>query len=187
MAEALAETCYRLGYRGRSPLEWSPTHLVEQLDETRMMEAYIKYKLILGMKGIQTKGTIHEALSKKRWERAPWTPKLWEEDELIKRERKIRTRPITFQIAQAEMGTTEWADVYNKMTKEHYTMGIHVKRLHRQQLQETEQGTLGIIWGRNKGEILETQEESQDNRRMKKVLGVMKKRQTAECRGGEKT
>eukprot|EP00965_Chrysotila_dentata_P080030 2639742-Pleurochrysis_carterae.AAC.1 len=45
VAEALAETCYKLGCRGRSPLEWSPRHLLEELDETRMMEAYIKYKL----------------------------------------------------------------------------------------------------------------------------------------------
>eukprot|EP00965_Chrysotila_dentata_P051128 1694947-Pleurochrysis_carterae.AAC.2 len=29
VAEALAETCYRLGCRGRSPLEWSPKHLLE--------------------------------------------------------------------------------------------------------------------------------------------------------------
>eukprot|EP00965_Chrysotila_dentata_P235285 6200657-Pleurochrysis_carterae.AAC.2 len=86
VAEALVETCYRLGYRGRSPLKWSPTHLVEELNETRMMVACIKYKLILGIEGIQTKGTIHvEALSKKRWGGAPRTPRFWEEDELITR------------------------------------------------------------------------------------------------------
>eukprot|EP00965_Chrysotila_dentata_P053668 1780488-Pleurochrysis_carterae.AAC.2 len=26
VAEALAETCYKLGCRGVTPLEWSPTH-----------------------------------------------------------------------------------------------------------------------------------------------------------------
>eukprot|EP00965_Chrysotila_dentata_P051818 1720295-Pleurochrysis_carterae.AAC.1 len=41
VAESLAEICYRLGCRGVTPLEWSPTHLLEELDETRMMEAYI--------------------------------------------------------------------------------------------------------------------------------------------------
>eukprot|EP00965_Chrysotila_dentata_P140387 4641114-Pleurochrysis_carterae.AAC.3 len=64
VAEALAETCYRLGCSGRSPLEWSPIHFLEELDETRMMEAYIKYKLVLGLEGIQTKGEIHEALTR---------------------------------------------------------------------------------------------------------------------------
>eukprot|EP00965_Chrysotila_dentata_P038543 1280292-Pleurochrysis_carterae.AAC.2 len=34
VAEALAKTCYRLGCRGKSPLEWSPTHLLGELDET---------------------------------------------------------------------------------------------------------------------------------------------------------
>eukprot|EP00965_Chrysotila_dentata_P135802 4489275-Pleurochrysis_carterae.AAC.1 len=42
VAEALAETCYRLGCRGITPLEWSPMHLLGELDETRMMEAYLK-------------------------------------------------------------------------------------------------------------------------------------------------
>eukprot|EP00965_Chrysotila_dentata_P261087 6214132-Pleurochrysis_carterae.AAC.7 len=61
VAEALAETCYKVGCRGRSPLEWSPMHLLEELDETRVMEAYIKYKLVLGIEGTQTKGAIHAA------------------------------------------------------------------------------------------------------------------------------
>eukprot|EP00965_Chrysotila_dentata_P081853 2701629-Pleurochrysis_carterae.AAC.1 len=65
VAEALAETCYRLGCRGKSPLKWSPKHLLEELDETRMMEAYDKYKSILGIEGRQAKGMIHEALSRK--------------------------------------------------------------------------------------------------------------------------
>eukprot|EP00965_Chrysotila_dentata_P235284 6200657-Pleurochrysis_carterae.AAC.1 len=65
------------------------------------------------------------------------------------------------------MGIAEWADIYNKTTKEYYTMGelcekfgvkrntsimqeySNVKRLHRQQLQETEQGALGIIKGKS--------------------------------------
>eukprot|EP00965_Chrysotila_dentata_P126587 4185544-Pleurochrysis_carterae.AAC.1 len=34
VAEARAETCYRLGCRGKSPLEWNPTHLLGELDET---------------------------------------------------------------------------------------------------------------------------------------------------------
>eukprot|EP00965_Chrysotila_dentata_P014760 488603-Pleurochrysis_carterae.AAC.1 len=62
VAEVLAETCYRLGCRGTPPLEWSPMHPLKELDETRMMEAYLKYKLTLGIDGVQTNGTMHEAL-----------------------------------------------------------------------------------------------------------------------------
>eukprot|EP00965_Chrysotila_dentata_P187916 6172421-Pleurochrysis_carterae.AAC.2 len=63
------------------------------------------------------------------------------------------------------MGIAEWADIYDNTTKEYYTMGelckkygvkknariiqeySNVKRLHTKQLQETEQGALGILWG----------------------------------------
>eukprot|EP00965_Chrysotila_dentata_P097857 3235405-Pleurochrysis_carterae.AAC.2 len=113
VAEALAETCYRLGCRGKSPLEWNPTHLLEELDDTRMMEAYLKYKLTLGISGIQTNGTLHEALSKKKWSKTPRTPRLWEEDELVTAERKIMTKPITFHRTLAKMGVAEWADIYD--------------------------------------------------------------------------
>eukprot|EP00965_Chrysotila_dentata_P135854 4491019-Pleurochrysis_carterae.AAC.1 len=124
VAEALAETCYRLGCRGSSPLEWSPKHLLEELDETRMLEAFIKYKLILNIEGIQTKGTVHEALSKKRWGNTqPRTPRLWEEDELNTYERKIKTKQITFHRALAEIGIAGWADIYDNKTREYYTMG----------------------------------------------------------------
>eukprot|EP00965_Chrysotila_dentata_P173596 5731105-Pleurochrysis_carterae.AAC.2 len=173
VAEALAETCYRLGCRGKSPLEWSPMHLLEELDETRMMEAYLKYKLTLGIEGIQTGGVLHEALSIKKWGSTPKTPRLWEEDELVTRERKIKTKPIAFHRTLAEIGIAEWADIYDETTKEYYTMGAlcskygvkknarimqeysNVKRLHNKQLQETENGALGIIWGRYKEDLLE--------------------------------
>eukprot|EP00965_Chrysotila_dentata_P115641 3821710-Pleurochrysis_carterae.AAC.5 len=128
VAEALAETCYRLGCRGMTPLEWSPTHLLEELDETRMMEAYIKFKLILGIQGIQTAGATHEAVSRDRWRAAPRTPRLWEADVLITGERNIRTKPITFHRALAEIGVAEWADIYDEKTKDHYTMGELCRR-----------------------------------------------------------
>eukprot|EP00965_Chrysotila_dentata_P076257 2518656-Pleurochrysis_carterae.AAC.1 len=200
VAEALAETCYRLGCRGISPLEWSPTHLLEELDDTRMIEAYLKYKLTLGIGSIQTKGELHEALSRKKWSLAPRTPRLWEPDELVTKERKIKTEPITFHRALAEMGVAEWADIYDNTTKEYYTMGelckkygvkksaritqeySNVKRLHTKQLRETEQGALGIIWGRHKGSVLDEQEVGEHNN---KIMGVRGKRKTAECWGGE--
>eukprot|EP00965_Chrysotila_dentata_P018203 605787-Pleurochrysis_carterae.AAC.1 len=128
VAEALAETCYRLGCRGIPPLEWNPTHLLEELDDTRMIEAYLKYKLTLGIGSILTKGILHEALSKKKWGLTPRTPRLWEPDELVTKERKIKTGPITFHRALAEMGVAEWADIYDKKTKEYYTMGELCKK-----------------------------------------------------------
>eukprot|EP00965_Chrysotila_dentata_P241999 6204632-Pleurochrysis_carterae.AAC.4 len=58
----------------------------------------------------------------------------------------------------------------------------NIKRLHSRQLQETEQGALGIIWGRHKEELLKTQGEKEHKR---KVTGVREKRKTAKCWGGE--
>eukprot|EP00965_Chrysotila_dentata_P081584 2693702-Pleurochrysis_carterae.AAC.2 len=58
----------------------------------------------------------------------------------------------------------------------------NVKRLHSKQLQEIEQGALGIIWGRHKEELLQTQGENEHKRKMS---GVREKRRTAECWGGE--
>eukprot|EP00965_Chrysotila_dentata_P053667 1780488-Pleurochrysis_carterae.AAC.1 len=73
------------------------------------MEAYIKYKLILGIEGIQTRGTTHDALSRDRWRVATRTPRLWEEGELTTREKNIKTKPIAIHRALAELGTAEWA------------------------------------------------------------------------------
>eukprot|EP00965_Chrysotila_dentata_P093442 3086657-Pleurochrysis_carterae.AAC.1 len=87
------------------------------------MEAYLKYKLTLGIDGIQTNGVTHEALSKKKWCSRLRTPRLWEADELITPERKIATSPITFHRTLAEMGIAEWADIYDETTREYYTMG----------------------------------------------------------------
>eukprot|EP00965_Chrysotila_dentata_P082490 2723256-Pleurochrysis_carterae.AAC.1 len=68
------------------------------------MEAYLKYKLTLGIEGIQTSGVMHEAISKKKWGTKLRTPRLWEADELVTSERRIATNPITFHRALAEMG-----------------------------------------------------------------------------------
>eukprot|EP00965_Chrysotila_dentata_P009102 296284-Pleurochrysis_carterae.AAC.1 len=86
------------------------------------MEAYLKYKLTLGIESIQTKGVIHGALSRKRWDSATRTPRLWEPDKLVTKERKIKTGPITFHRALAEISVAEWADIYYKETMEFYTM-----------------------------------------------------------------
>eukprot|EP00965_Chrysotila_dentata_P220634 6191906-Pleurochrysis_carterae.AAC.1 len=60
----------------------------------------------------------------------------------------------------------------------------NVKRLLTRQLQDTEQGALGILWGRHKEELLITQGEKEHNR---KVSGVKGKKKTAECWGGGNT
>eukprot|EP00965_Chrysotila_dentata_P180903 5971444-Pleurochrysis_carterae.AAC.1 len=98
------------------------------------------------------------------------------------------------------MGIAEWGDIYDVTTKEYYTMGglckkygvkknsrimqeySNVKRIHSRQLQETEHGALGIIWGRHKEELLQTQGEKEHKRKMS---GVREKRKTAERWGGE--
>eukprot|EP00965_Chrysotila_dentata_P262187 6214496-Pleurochrysis_carterae.AAC.2 len=61
----------------------------------------------------------------------------------------------------------------------------NIKRLHSKQLQEMENGALGVIWGRHIGELLGGQEGTQDKARKDKVLGVIEKRRTAECWEGE--
>eukprot|EP00965_Chrysotila_dentata_P222025 6192721-Pleurochrysis_carterae.AAC.3 len=139
------------------------------------MEACLKYKLILGINGIQTNGRLHEALGRKKWGTTPRTPRLWEEDELITTERKIATKPNIYHRTLAEMGIAEWADIYDRTTKEYYPMGglckkhgvkknrrmmqeySNVKRLHNKLLHETEQGALGIIWERHKEDLLNAQ------------------------------
>eukprot|EP00965_Chrysotila_dentata_P102562 3385922-Pleurochrysis_carterae.AAC.1 len=145
------------------------------------MEAYIKYKLVLGIEGTQTKGEIHEALGRERWGRTPKTPRLWEEDEL-----KTRDQDEPYYVPQSP-GRVGYCGMGGYMIRQRKTTtrwesyagdtGI--------QLQETEQGALKIIWERHKGEILGNQKEEHDKRRADKVISVTKKRQTAECWGGE--
>eukprot|EP00965_Chrysotila_dentata_P087458 2887551-Pleurochrysis_carterae.AAC.1 len=97
-------------------------------------------------------------------------------------ERKIATKPIAFHRTLAEMGIAEWADIYDRTTKEYYTMGglckkygvkkstrimqeyCNVKRLHNRLLQETEQGALRIIWVKHKEELLEVQLKGERNK-----------------------
>eukprot|EP00965_Chrysotila_dentata_P222749 6193155-Pleurochrysis_carterae.AAC.2 len=97
------------------------------------------------------------------------------------------------------MSIVEWADIYDRTTKEYYTMGglcnmygvkkntrimqeySNVKRLHSKLLQETEQGALRIIWGRHKEELLVAQGRKEQRSR---VVGVREKRKTAGCWGG---
>eukprot|EP00965_Chrysotila_dentata_P209369 6185247-Pleurochrysis_carterae.AAC.1 len=50
---------------------------------------------------------------------------------------------------------------------------------------ETENGALGIVWGRHKGALLRGQEGTQDSERTNGVVEVIEKRRTAECWGGE--
>eukprot|EP00965_Chrysotila_dentata_P198264 6178680-Pleurochrysis_carterae.AAC.1 len=51
----------------------------------------------------------------------------------------------------------------------------NVKRLHRTQLLEGEQGALGIIWERHKGVLLDGEQEEQPNTQSNKLKGVIEK------------
>eukprot|EP00965_Chrysotila_dentata_P261086 6214132-Pleurochrysis_carterae.AAC.6 len=77
------------------------------------------------------------------------------------------------------MGIAEWADIYDKTTKEYYTTGDLCQKYGN--VQQTEHGALGIIWeSRHKGDILGVQAETQEKERINKILGVIEKGQTAE-------
>eukprot|EP00965_Chrysotila_dentata_P218232 6190474-Pleurochrysis_carterae.AAC.3 len=54
------------------------------------MEAYLKYKLNLGIEGVQTKKAIHEALSRKKWGSAPRTPDCGKRMNLSRGREKLR-------------------------------------------------------------------------------------------------
>eukprot|EP00965_Chrysotila_dentata_P252425 6210665-Pleurochrysis_carterae.AAC.7 len=80
------------------------------------------------------------------------------------------------------MGIAEWADMYDHTTEDYYTMGELWRKYG---VHDTEQGALGIIWGRHKREILGAQAEMHENERKNKVFGVIEKEETAECWGEE--
>eukprot|EP00965_Chrysotila_dentata_P069602 2299054-Pleurochrysis_carterae.AAC.1 len=133
--------------------------------------------------------------------KTPKAPRLREEYELKTKERNIKTKLAIFHRALAELGIAEWADIYNKTTKDYYRVeelckkyGVkkntrvtqeysNVKGQHRILLQDTEQGALKIIWERRKGEMLGTQGDTRDKGQADKVTDVKEKRQTAKCWG----
>eukprot|EP00965_Chrysotila_dentata_P124821 4126795-Pleurochrysis_carterae.AAC.1 len=74
---------------------------------------------------------------------------------------------------------TKYKVTKNARIKQEYS---NVKRLHNKQLLETEQGALGILWGRHIKDLLDEQEKGEHN---SKILGVREKRRTAKCWGSE--
>ena len=67
VASAIAVTCWRLGCRTRSPIEWHPTHLERALDENMMIEAWVLAKLRAGMMGVRTGRQESGPLTDETW------------------------------------------------------------------------------------------------------------------------
>ena len=81
----VADTCYRLGCRGCSPLEWMPVHLEGILSDESLVEGWLKIKIRSRRVAVQTggRGVMDRGpLSMKMWEEEAEElrgPRLWEE------------------------------------------------------------------------------------------------------------
>ena len=99
VASAIARTCWRLGCRTQSPLEWHPKHIEEeQLSDELLGEAWLKMCLRTGMMGVRTARMPGGELADRLWrvrgaEREARGPLLWEADE---REGWRDVRPCTY-------------------------------------------------------------------------------------------
>ena len=82
----IADTCWRLGCRGRTPLEWMPTHLEEilPLNDESMIEGWLKIKIRSRRVAVQAGGqnvTDRGQLAAQSWEvenEELRGPRLWE-------------------------------------------------------------------------------------------------------------
>ena len=54
--DEIASTCARLGCRETHPLEWNPTHLERELRDELVIEAHLKARIKLGLRGRLTRG-----------------------------------------------------------------------------------------------------------------------------------
>ena len=121
----LANTCARLGCRDVNPLEWHPTHLMEgpdQLREDVIMEAYLKARVRLGMRGRLTQGgrKLEGPLAEARWimterQRREAGPLLWEDTNSGPWE---GTKGCTYSRRLAAAGIATWEDVLDEHTRE---------------------------------------------------------------------
>ena len=116
--EAIAKTCYRLGCRTH-PLEWQPTHLVHELRDDLIIEAYLKGMIQCGWRGRLTQGgeQLHGPLGQEAgWE---WTdqqkhehgPMLWENSQTDVWD--SQTTVCTYSRELARRGITHWAHITN--------------------------------------------------------------------------
>ena len=109
----VADTCYRLGCRGCTPLEWLPRHLEGVLSDESLVEAWLKIK-------IRTKRVAMQAGGQGMEDRGPlavhlWTeegeelrgPRLWEESEGVWAD----AEPCVYSRLLAGMGLIWWADI----------------------------------------------------------------------------
>ena len=121
----LANTCARLGCRDVNPLEWHPTHLMEgpdQLREDVIMEAYLKARVRLGMRGRLTQGgrKLEGPLAEARWimterQRREAGPLLWEDTNSGPWQ---GTKGCTYSRRLAAAGIATWEDVLDEHTRE---------------------------------------------------------------------
>ena len=80
----IADTCWRLGCRGRNPPEWMPTHLYGILNDESMIEGWLKIKMRSRRVAVQAGGqnvTDRGPLAANRWEvenEELRGPRLWE-------------------------------------------------------------------------------------------------------------
>ena len=115
--EAIAKTCYRLGCRGTHPLEWQPTHLVHELRDDLIIEAYLKGMIQCGWRGHLTRGgeQLHGPLgTEAEWEWSDdkahgYGPMLWEGKQ--RGAWDSRDTVCTYSRALARKGITHWAHI----------------------------------------------------------------------------
>ena len=109
----IADTCWRLGCRGRNPLEWMPTHLEGILNDESMIEGWLKIKIRSKRVAVQAGGqnvTDRGPLAAGRWEEENEElrgPRLWEKGAGAWSE----ARPCTYSRLLAGKGLIWWADV----------------------------------------------------------------------------
>ena len=111
----IADTCYRLGCRGRTPLEWMPAHLEGMLSDESLVEGWLKIK-------IRSRRIAVQAGGQNVTDRGPLAAQVWEvEDELLRGPRLWESGIGRWSAAEtcvysrllARLGLIWWADVMN--------------------------------------------------------------------------
>ena len=114
---ALARTAWRLGCRGKHPLEWDTTFIPdEQLNEGNLMEAYYLQRNRAGLRGMRTSMQMKDGLDDDLWEMTGQQetvrgPRLWEDSMTMWRR---GARRCTYKKRLAEVGLVWWSDVTNE-------------------------------------------------------------------------
>jgi GNAT superfamily N-acetyltransferase len=116
---ALAETCWRLACRNVHPMEWNPHHLLdgpEGLNDDLVMEAYLRARTYLRLRGRLIRGVTEGPLASRKWQ---WGaeresiegPKLFEATE---GEWDTNGKKCAFSRALAKLGIATWRDILDR-------------------------------------------------------------------------